>query len=93
MGGVYRARHPERPVLYRMLFHHFDGFLTEYEIRFEQDYVFFRPVIKEVVERYLDCGHPRCRFARIRWPDCHAEGLLTFSCHTRGYCPSCQAKS
>ena len=24
---------------------------------------FFRPIVEEVIERYLDCGNPRCRFA------------------------------
>jgi len=24
---------------------------------------YFRPIVKEVVERYLDCGNPRCGFA------------------------------
>ena len=50
MAGVYRPRHPERTVLYRVLFHHFDRFLAEYESRFEREYGFFRPVLKEVVE-------------------------------------------
>jgi ribosomal protein S27E len=45
-----------------------------------------------VAERYLDCGNPRCGFARIRCPDCHAEHLLMFSCRTRGFCPSCHSK-
>jgi len=85
MPGAYRPRHPERTVLYRVLFHYFDRFLTEYESRFEKEYGFLRPIIKEVVERYLDCGHPRCGFARIRCPDCHAERLLMFSCRTRGF--------
>jgi len=92
MAGVYRPRHPERTVLYRVLFHYFDRFLAEYESRFEKAYGFFRPIVKEVVERYLDCGNPRCGFARIRCPDCHAEHLLMFSCRTRGFCPSCHAK-
>ena len=92
MAGVYRPRHPERTVLYQVLFHYFDRFLTEYESRFEKPYGFFRPIIKEVVERYLDCGNPRCGFARIRCPDCHTEHLLMFSCRTRGFCPSCHAK-
>jgi ribosomal protein S27E len=92
MAGIYRPRHPERTVLYRVLFHYFDRFLAEYESRFEKEYGFFRPIIKEVVDRYLDCGNPRCGFARLRCPDCHAERLLMFSCRTRGFCPSCHAK-
>ncbi|MGB7297002.1 MAG: transposase zinc-binding domain-containing protein [Candidatus Aminicenantales bacterium] len=85
MAGMYRPRHPERTVLYRVLFHYFDRFLIEYESRFEKQYGFFRPIIREVVERYLDCGNPRCGFARIRCPDCGEERLLMFSCRTRGY--------
>jgi len=77
MAGVYRPRHPERTVLYRVLFHHFERFLAEYETHFEGEYGFLRPVVKEVVERYLDCGNPRCGFARIRCPDCKA-GLTAF---------------
>jgi ribosomal protein S27E len=53
---------------------------------------FFRPIVKEVVERYLDCGNPRCGFALIRCPDCVEERLVMFSCRTRGFCPSCHAK-
>ncbi len=92
MPRVYRPRHPERTALYRVLFYYFDRFLAEYESRIEKEYGFFRPIIKEVVERYLDCGSPRCGFARIRCRDCQAEDLLMFSCHTRGFCPSCHAK-
>jgi ribosomal protein S27E len=92
MAGVYRPRHPERTVLYRVLFHHFERFLAEYESRFEREYGYFRPIVKEVVERYLDCGNPKCGFARIRCPDCAEERLVMFSCRTRGFCPSCHAK-
>jgi hypothetical protein len=90
--GIYRPRHPERSVLYRVLFHHFERFVAEYEERFEKAYGYFRPIIKDVVEKYLDCGNPRSGFARIRCPERHAEHLLTFSCKTRGFCPSCHAK-
>jgi hypothetical protein len=45
-----------------------------------------------VVERYLDCGNPKCGFARIRCPSCGTEHLLCFSCRTRGFCPSCHSK-
>jgi hypothetical protein len=40
MAGVYRPRHPERTVLYRVPLHHFDRFPTEYESRFEREYGF-----------------------------------------------------
>jgi ribosomal protein S27E len=92
VSGVYRPRHPERTVLYRVLFHYFERFLWEYESRFEKEYGFLRPIIKEEVERYYDCGNPRCGFARIRCPDCAEERLLMFSCRTRGFCPSCHWK-
>lgn len=92
MAGIYRPRHPERTVLYRVLFYYFDPFLAEYESRFEKEYGYLRPIIKEVVERYLDCGNPRCGFARIRCPDCGEERLLYFSCRSRGFCPSCHSK-
>jgi hypothetical protein len=43
MAGVYRPRHPERTVLYRVVFHDFDRFLAEYESRFEKEYGYLRP--------------------------------------------------
>ncbi|MBM3295663.1 MAG: hypothetical protein FJY82_14250 [Candidatus Aminicenantes bacterium] len=92
MAGVYRPRHPERTALYRVMFPHFERFLAEYEGRFEREYGYFRPVVKEVVERYLDCGNPRCGFARLRCPNCAEERLVMFSCRSRGFCPSCHAK-
>jgi ribosomal protein S27E len=92
MAGVYRPRHPERTVLYRVLFHYFERFLAEYESRFKKEDGFLRTVIKEVVDRYLDCSNPKCGFARIRCPDCGELRLLMFSCRTRGFCPSCHAK-
>jgi hypothetical protein len=92
MAGIYRQRHPEHTVFYRVFFHYFERFLREHEDRFEKEYGYFRPVIQDVVEKYLDCGNPMCGFARIRCPDCGEERLLMFSCKTRGFCPSCHAK-
>jgi len=63
MAGVYRPRHPERTVLYRVLFHYFDRFLAEYEGRTPPD-VFL--------------AHPRiCCAQHIRGfcPSCHAKRL------------------
>jgi len=73
MAGIYRQRHPEHTAFYRVFFYYFDRFLREYEDRFEREYSFLRPVIKDVVEKYLDCGNPMCGFARIRCPDCGGQ--------------------
>jgi len=78
--------------MYRVLFHHIDRFLKAYESSFEREYGYLRPIVQEVVDKYLDCGNPKCGFARIRCSDCGTEKLLMFSCKTRGFCPSCHAK-
>ena len=85
-------RHPERTVLYRVLFYYFERFLGEYEHRYEKEYGDLRPIIQDVVNKYLDCGNPKNGFARIKCKDCGLERLLMFSCHGRGFCPSCHAK-
>ena len=51
-----------------------------------------RPVEVRSVEQFLSCGRLQGGFARIRCPKCHAEHLLAFSCRTRNFCASCQAK-
>jgi len=92
MGRFYYQRHPERTVLYRVLFHYFEQFLHEYENQFERLHGYLRPIVEEVVDKYLDCGNPKCGFARIKCSNCGREKLLMFSCKTRGFCPSCHAK-
>ncbi len=69
-----------------------DSFLKAYESRFEREYGYLRPIVEEVVDKYLDCGNPKCGFARIKCSGCGREKLLMFSCKTRGFCPSCHAK-
>lgn len=51
-----------------MVFHHFDRFIAAYEVRFEREYGYLRPVVREVVDRDFDCGIPCSGFARIRCP-------------------------
>ena len=51
MAGIYRQRHPERTVLYRVLFHHFEEFIAEYENRFEREYGYFRPVTSHIPDK------------------------------------------
>ncbi|MGB6361685.1 MAG: transposase [Thermoanaerobaculia bacterium] len=89
---AYRARRPERTVLYRALAHHFDRFLLAYEERFQPTHGYLRRCVEPAVYRYLDCGIFDQGVARIRCPDCRHEFLVAFSCKLRGLCPSCHQK-
>jgi hypothetical protein len=63
-----------------------------YEERFERAYGFYRPYLRSVIYRYLDCGVLRNGFARVRCGECGHEYLLAFSCKRRHFCPSCHQK-
>jgi hypothetical protein len=49
-------------------------------------------VVIRSVEDFLSCGQLQGGFARIRCTKCRKEHLLPFSCRTRNFCSSCQAK-
>ena len=89
---IYRPRHPERTGFYRIFERHFEEYVGTYEERFEHRSGPLRPAVNRAVEAYLDCGRLFCGFARIRCGSCGSEHLLAFSCQTRNFCPSCQAK-
>ncbi|MBP7276181.1 MAG: transposase zinc-binding domain-containing protein [Kiritimatiellae bacterium] len=67
-------------------------FRQEYPRRHLDRYGPLRPVVTEVIAKFLDCGDLHQGFARVRCPDCRLEYLLAFSCTTRGFCPSCQQR-
>jgi hypothetical protein len=88
----YRPRHPERTAFYQLFETHFDSYIRAYEERFESRSGPLRPVVVRSVEEFLSCGRLQGGFARIRCPKCRKEHLLAFSCRTRNFCSSCQAK-
>ena len=88
----YRPRHPERTAFYQLFEDRFDSYVRNYEERFEPRSGPLRPVVVRSVQEFLGCGRLQGGFARIRCPECHAEHLLAFSCRTRNFCASCQAK-
>ena len=89
---VYRPRRPKASPLWQCLQEHFDRFLDAYEERYQPRYGFLRPIIPEVVNKFLDCGDLERGFARVRCDDCKHEYLLAFSCKGRWFCPSCHQK-
>ena len=89
--SIVRAR-PRQSALWQCLSGHFDGFLELYEERYQPRYGFLRPIIPEVVNKFLDCGDLERGFARVRCDHCKHEYLLALSCKGRWFCPSCHQK-
>ena len=79
-AGIYRPRHPERTVLYRVLAQHFERFVQVYDERFAPTRGPLRPGAQEAVNRYLDCGIFACGFARVRCGECGHDYFVAFSC-------------
>ena len=66
--GVYRPRNAQASPLYRLAEDHFDELERAWDERYEREYGFWRPVVRQAVDQFLDCGDLRCGFARIRCP-------------------------
>jgi hypothetical protein len=90
---VYRARNPKKSPLWQCAHRHYDQFDRLYEELYQPRYGLLRPIIPEVVHKFLDCGNLERGFARIRCDHCEHEYLLAFSCKSRWFCPSCHQKN
>jgi len=73
-AGVYRHRHPDRTVLYRVLAQHFERFVQVYDERFPPTRGPLPVGTREAVNRYLDCGIFACGVARVR---CGIVGMIS----------------
>jgi hypothetical protein len=90
---VYRARNPKKSPLWQCANRHFDEFEEVYPEVYQPRYGLLRPVIPEVVHKFLECGNLERGFARVRCDRCEHEYLLAFSCKSRWFCPSCHQKN
>ncbi|MGD0919856.1 MAG: transposase zinc-binding domain-containing protein [Thermodesulfobacteriota bacterium] len=82
-----RRRLPPRPqdsFYYHCVEDHFETF--------ERAYGFYRPYLRSVIYRYLDCGVLRNGFARVGCGNCDPEYLLAFFCKRGYFCPSYHQK-
>ena len=89
---VYRPRRPKESPLWQCLCAHFYDFIQAYPEKYEKKYGFLKPVVEDVVNKYLDCGDLTKGFARIYCENCKKSMLLPFSCKGRWFCPSCHEK-
>ena len=84
ISPIYRPRNPQNSAYYRCVEDNFETFEGVYENRFERQYGFFRPYMRKVIYRYLDCGDPHNGFARVRCGNCGHEYLLAFGLEQSG---------
>jgi hypothetical protein len=91
-GRAYRRRDPFASPFHRLVREHFDEFEQVYPQRYGMRFGFWRPVIREAIEKFLECGDLRHGFARVRCPKCDETFFVAFSCKQRGCCPSCDQK-
>jgi hypothetical protein len=90
--GVYKPRRPQALPLFRLVQDHLRTQQMVYHERFAPTYGEWRPVIREVAEKFLACGILHHGFARVRCDARTHENLLAFSCKCRYFCPSCHAR-
>jgi hypothetical protein len=70
---VCRPRNPQGSQYYRCVEDHFEEFEQIDEELFSAKYGFFRPYVKQMIYRYLDCGILHNGFARAKCKDCRGE--------------------
>ncbi len=85
ISPVYRPRKPRDSQYYQCVEDHFEKFEQVYDEHFSKQYGFFRPYVRQVIYRYLDCGILHNGFARVRCGDCGDEFLLAYSCKRRHF--------
>jgi hypothetical protein len=69
VAAIYRQRHPERTVLYRVLATHFESFITRYDSLFQRRYGYLRPVDRQVVFTTPKIIRPFFRYRRALLSD------------------------
>ena len=70
----------------------FYDFIQAYPEKYEKKYGFLKPVVEDVVNKYLDCGDLTKGFARIDCENCKKSMLLPLS-RTNACSNSCAAAS
>lgn len=83
-GGAYRPRNPRASPLYHCVARHAGELRAAGRLE--------RSVEARTIDRFVECGDPHFGFARVRCDTCGHDYLLSFSCKTRNFCPSCHQK-
>jgi hypothetical protein len=76
---VYRPRKPHVTPFCQCVQDHDETLEQVWPDRFEKRYGFWRPYLKEVLVRYLECGDLHAGFARIRCDACGTDSQIPVS--------------
>jgi hypothetical protein len=90
--ALYRQRDPKASPLYQLVDEHYDDLKRVYGERFERTYGPWQGYWDRVIEKFRACGDLFYGFARVYCDTCRHCALRAFSCGTRGFCASCEAK-
>jgi hypothetical protein len=82
---VYERRDPSVTVLYQAVLWNLETFLADRQTEGRAVPGF----VERELRAYLKCGILAEGFARFHCDACGADRLVSFSCKTRGFCPSC----
>ena len=66
---LYEPRNPQKTPYFQCVQDHFEDLEMVWDDRYQNQYGFFRPYVRDVIYRYLDCGDLHLGFARVRCPD------------------------
>lgn len=91
-AGVYEPRSPRATPLYALVEGYYEELERIYDDRHQQQYGRWRPVVGEVMCKFLECGDLHRGFARLACNGCRYQAILAYSCKCRLLCPSCQQK-
>ena len=91
-AAVYQPRNPRASSLFALVEDNYEEFERVYDERYQEQYGPWRPVIGEVMRKYLECGGLHRGFARLACGRCRYQTILAYSCKCRLFCPSCQQK-
>lgn len=64
-SAVYRPRKAQDSAYYQCVEDNFETLEQVYDERFSKQYGFFRPYVRQVIYRFLDCGILHNGFARV----------------------------
>ena len=89
---IYTPRNPTQSHYYKCVSNHYEELAGIWDDVYQRQYGYWRPFIIDVIYKFIDCGDPQNGFARVKCKDCNHEYLLTFSCKSRYFCPSCHQR-